>query len=60
MNPSGIVIGPSASMNVGGSVHSSTADYLRLGSGNDRFSANLGKTIQLTSAAVTAFGFCFG
>ena len=36
INPAGIVFGPSASLNVGGSVHFSTADYLRLGSGNDR------------------------
>jgi len=57
INPAGIVFGPSASLNVGGSVHFGTADYLRLGSGNDRFYADLGKTSQLTSAAVTAFGF---
>ncbi len=57
INPAGIVFGPSASLNVGGSVHFSTADYLRVGSGNDRFYADLGKTSQLTSAPVTAFGF---
>jgi len=57
INPAGVVFGPAASLNVGGSVHFSTADYLRLGSGNDRFYADLGKTSQLTSAPVTAFGF---
>lgn len=57
INPAGIVFGPTASLNVGGSVHFSTVDYLRLGSGNDRFYADLGKASQLTSAPVTAFGF---
>lgn len=57
INPRGIVIGPGASFVVGGSLHLSTADYLRLGSVNDRFYADLGKTSQLTSAPVTAFGF---
>jgi filamentous hemagglutinin family protein len=57
INPNGLVVGPNAFLMVGGSVHFSTADYLRLGSGNDRFYADLSKTSQLTSAPVTAFGF---
>ena len=57
INPNGIVVGPNASFTLGGSLHLSTAEYLRLGSSNNRFYADLGKTSQLTSAPVTAFGF---
>ncbi len=57
MNPSGIVFGPNASLNVGGSVHFSTADYLSLDDGN-RFNAVSGPAdAVLTSAPVAAFGF---
>ena len=38
MNPAGILFGPNATLNVGGSVHFTTADYLRLTDG-DRFNA---------------------
>ena len=38
MNPAGIVFGPNASLNVGGSVSFTTADYLRLADGA-RFNA---------------------
>jgi filamentous hemagglutinin family protein len=58
MNPAGIVFGPNASLNVGGSVAFTTADYLRLGE-NGRFNANLNATSDalLSTAPVTAFGF---
>ncbi|MCS6302420.1 MAG: filamentous hemagglutinin N-terminal domain-containing protein [Nitrospira sp.] len=61
MNPAGIVFGPTASLNVGGSVTFTTADYLRLdkigGSNAGIFHANPAQTSLLTSAPVDAFGF---
>ncbi len=61
MNPAGIVFGPHATLNVGGSVAFTTADYLRL-QGIDNptagmFHANTTVPSLLTSAPVTAFGF---
>jgi filamentous hemagglutinin family protein len=57
MNPAGIVFGPSASLNVGGSVSFTTADYLRLSDGA-RFNALPGpQDASLSSAPVAAFGF---
>ena len=61
MNPAGIVIGPTATLNVSGSVAFTTADYLRLaegpGSNSGIFHAASTETSLLTSAPVTAFGF---
>ena len=57
INPAGVVFGPGASLNVGGAMHFSTADYLRLGTGNEFFYADLAKSSTLSSAPVTAFGF---
>lgn len=57
MNPAGIVFGPNASLNVGGSVHFTTADYLRL-EDNARFTAVPGPNdALLTAFPVAAFGF---
>ena len=57
MNPAGIVFGPNASLNVGGSVSFTTADYLRLADGA-RFNALPGsQDALLSSAPVAAFGF---
>lgn len=56
MNPQGIVFGPSAVLNVNGSFHATTADYLRLNDGA-RFYASLGQSSVLSVAAPAAFGF---
>jgi filamentous hemagglutinin family protein len=57
MNPAGIVFGPNASLNVGGSVNFTTADYLRLADGG-KFTALPGlQDAAISSAPVAAFGF---
>ena len=56
MNPAGMLFGPNASINVLGSFHATTADYLKFADGA-KFHANLAKQSVLTSAPVTAFGF---
>lgn len=57
MNPAGIVFGPNASLNVGGSMSFTTADYLRLTDGA-RFNAIAGpQDATISSAPVAAFGF---
>jgi filamentous hemagglutinin family protein len=57
MNPAGILFGPTAQLNVSGSFHATTADYIRLDDGH-RFSAvPSGADALLTVAAPAAFGF---
>ncbi|MCK5720858.1 MAG: filamentous hemagglutinin N-terminal domain-containing protein [Thiomargarita sp.] len=56
LNPYGIIFGPNAQLDVQGSFHASTADYLRLGE-NGRFDARNPSDSLLTVAPVTAFGF---
>ena len=57
MNPAGIVFGPNASLNVGGSVSFTTADYLHLADGG-KFTAIPGSLdASISSAPVAAFGF---
>ena len=61
MNPAGIVFGPTASLNVGGLVAFTTANYIRLdkvgGPKAGIFHANPAQVSLLTSAPVDAFGF---
>ncbi len=60
MNPAGIVFGPNASLNVGGSVAFTTANYLRLAEINGKagiFHADSALPSLLTSSPVAAFGF---
>ena len=56
LNPSGVLFGPNATLDVPGSFHVSTADYLRMADG-EKFSASLSQESVLTSAPPAAFGF---
>jgi filamentous hemagglutinin family protein len=57
MNPVGIVFGPDAQLNVEGSFHATTADYIRLGDAGGIFYADPAQPTVLTVAAPSAFGF---
>ncbi len=54
LNPYGIMFGPNAKLDVQGSFHASTADYLRLGSEGKFDARNLNDSL-LTIASVEAF-----
>ena len=56
INPAGVMFGPTAELNVGGSFAASTADYLKMIDGAT-FSANPAQTTVLSLAPVAAFGF---
>ena len=56
LNPSWVLFGPNASLDVRGSFHVSTADVLRFDNGAT-FSAHLGRESVLTVAPPAAFGF---
>jgi filamentous hemagglutinin family protein len=58
MNPAGFLFGPNATLNVGGMVAFTSADYLKLADGG-RFNANPNAipTDILTAAPVASFGF---
>ncbi|MDM8559403.1 filamentous hemagglutinin N-terminal domain-containing protein [Candidatus Parabeggiatoa sp. HSG14] len=56
LNPNGIIFGPNARLDVQGSFHASTADYLRLGNGG-RFDARSPSDSILTVAPIESFGF---
>jgi filamentous hemagglutinin family protein len=58
MNPAGFLFGPNATLNVGGMVSFTSADYLRLADGV-RFNAipNASTDALLSAAPVAAFGF---
>ena len=61
INPSGILFGPNAALDVQGSFHATTADYIELGDGV-RFNAvpAAGEVPGLSSAPPEAFGFLGG
>ena len=56
LNPSGVLFGPHASLDISGSFHVSTADFLRFADGAI-FSAHVGQNSTLTVAPPAAFGF---
>jgi filamentous hemagglutinin family protein len=56
LNPAGVLFGPNASLDVQGSFHVSTADYMKLGDGG-RFEATHPENSVLTTAPPEAFGF---
>jgi filamentous hemagglutinin family protein len=56
LNPAGIMFGPNAKLDVSGSFHASTADYIKLGE-TGRFDAKTPGNSVLTVALPTAFGF---
>ena len=59
INPNGVVFGPDASLDLNGSFHVSTADYLRLGANlqDGVFYATDPNSDLMTSAPPSAFGF---
>ena len=56
LNPSGVLFGPKAQLNVSGSFHVSTANVIRFSDGAT-FSANLADKSTLTVSPPVAFGF---
>ncbi|HHB92125.1 MAG TPA: filamentous hemagglutinin N-terminal domain-containing protein, partial [Thioploca sp.] len=55
LNPHGIMFGSNAKLDIQGSFHASTANYLRLG--DKKFQVDLAKESSLSIAPVEAFGF---
>ncbi len=56
LNPRGVFVGSNARLDISGSFHIATADFLRFTDGMI-FSAHLGQGSTLTMASPTAFGF---
>ena len=56
INPAGIMFGPNATLDISGSFHASTADYLTLGT-TGRFDATTLANSILTMSPPSAFGF---
>ena len=57
MNPSGVMFGPGARLDLSGSFHATTADYIDFADGTRFTSATTADAVVLSSAAPAAFGF---
>ncbi len=57
INPAGVMFGPNATLDVKGSFHVSTADYIGFGKGQPEFFAKPVQGELLSAASPTAFGF---
>jgi filamentous hemagglutinin family protein len=57
LNPSGILFGKNASLDISGSFHASTADYLRLADGSSFYARPDSNPALLSVARPEAFGF---
>lgn len=57
INPAGVIFGPTASLNVGGSVTVSTANYVKLADGATFNAVRGPQDALLSSAPIAAFGF---
>ncbi|MEO8626661.1 MAG: filamentous hemagglutinin N-terminal domain-containing protein [Betaproteobacteria bacterium] len=57
INPSGVIFGPDAQLQVGGSVHASTADYIGFPGKEGKFFASLSRESALSVADPVSFGF---
>ena len=57
MNPAGILFGPSAQLNLSGSFHATTANYLKLGGDGTFYANDASGTNVLTASPPSAFGF---
>lgn len=57
MNPAGVLFGPTASLNIGGSFHVTTADVIRLADGTPFMALPSAADEVLTTAPPEAFGF---
>lgn len=56
VNPAGFIFGPNASVDISGSLHISSADYLRFAN-DERFYSDSTGNLSLSVAAPSAFGF---
>jgi filamentous hemagglutinin family protein len=56
MNPNGVIFGDQVALNVAGSFHATTGDYIKFADGK-MFYADAARNTMLTAAAPSAFGF---